>query len=92
MIPPRGQCKAYLIYSLIRCEFDVAFAWIVKKLVFLVQILWIQDWSLWKDFYKRVHLLFKEQHVSDCQKIIFFVQIMHLKFTFLTSDDIKSYY
>ena len=71
MIPPSSRFKAYLIYSLFRCEFEVVFAWIVKKLVFLVQILWIlklrfEDWPLWKVFYKRVHLLFKERHVSDC--------------------------
>ena len=57
MIPPSSWCRAYLIYSLFHCEFEVVFAWIVKKLVFLVQILWIlklrfEDWPLWKDFYK----------------------------------------
>ena len=44
------------------------------------------------DFYKTVQLLFKKQHVSDCQKKILFAQITHLKFTFLTLGDIKSYY
>ena len=58
MIPPSSRCKAYLIYSFFSCEFEVVFAWIVKKLVFLVQILWIlklpfDDWPLWKDFYKK---------------------------------------
>ena len=44
------------------------------------------------DFYERVHLLFKKWHLSDCQKKISFVQITHLKFTFLTPYEIKSYY
>ena len=44
------------------------------------------------DFYKKVHLLFKKRRASDCQKKIPFVQITHLKFTFLTPYDIKSYY
>ena len=44
------------------------------------------------DFYKRVRLLFKKRHVLDCQKKIYFVQIMYLKFTFLTFDNIRSYY
>ena len=44
------------------------------------------------DFYKRVHLLFKKWHLSDCQKKISFVQITHLKFIFLTPYEIKSYY
>ena len=33
------------------------------------------------DFYKRVRLLFKKRHMLDCQKKIYFVQIMYLKFT-----------
>ena len=40
------------------------------------------------NFYKRVHILFKKRHASDCQKKISFVEIIHLKFTFLTPDDI----
>ena len=44
------------------------------------------------DFYKRVHLFFKKRHASDCLKKISFVQITHMKFTFLTPYDIKSYY
>ena len=43
-------------------------------------------------FFKRAHLLLKKQHVSDCQKKISFVQIMHLKITFLSPDDINSCY
>ena len=43
------------------------------------------------NFYKRVHLWFKKQHVSNCQKKISFVQITHLKLTFLTPSNIKSY-
>ena len=35
--------------------------------------------------------LVKKGHVSDCQKKISFVQIMHLKLTFLFPDNIKSY-
>ena len=42
------------------------------------------------DFYKRVHLSFKKRHASDCQKKISFVQITHMKFTFLTAYGIKS--
>ena len=88
--------KAYLIHFLFRREFEVIFAWIVKKSVFLVQIswilkLWFEDWPF-KRIFTRVHLLFKKRHVSDCQKEISFVQITHLKFTFLTPCDIKSYY
>ena len=44
------------------------------------------------DFYEQVCLLFRERHVLDCQKKIYFVQIMYLKFTFLTPDEIRSYY
>ena len=44
------------------------------------------------DFHKRIQRLFKKQRVSDCQKKTSFVQITHLKFTFLTLDYIKSYY
>ena len=44
------------------------------------------------DFYKRVRLLFKKRHVLDCQKKIYLLQIMYLKFTFLTFDNIRSYY
>ena len=44
------------------------------------------------DFNKRAHLLFKKRNVSHCQKKISFVQIAHLKFTFLTPYEIKSYY
>ena len=32
--------------------------------------------------------MFKKRHASDCQKKISFVEIIHLKFTFLTPDDI----
>ena len=57
MIPPSSWCKGYLMYSLFRCEFKVAFAWIVKKLVFLVQTLWIlklqfEDWPFQRIFIK----------------------------------------
>ena len=43
--------KACLIYFLFRREFEVAFAWIKKKSVFLGQISWIlklrfEDWPL----------------------------------------------
>ena len=38
------------------------------------------------DFYKRVQLFFKKRHVSDCQKKISFVQITHLKFTYLIPE------
>ena len=31
MIQPSSRCKAYLIYSLFYCEFEVVFAWIVKN-------------------------------------------------------------
>ena len=46
------------------------------------------------DFYKWVQILFKKncKLVSDCQKKMSFVQIMHLKLTFLTLGDINSYY
>ena len=44
------------------------------------------------NFYKRVHLLLKKQHLSDCQKKISFVQIMYLKHAILSPDDIKSCY
>ena len=43
-------------------------------------------------FYESVQLLFKKQHVPDCQKKISLVQIMHLKFIFLTLDDLRIYY
>ena len=35
------------------------------------------------NFYKRVQLLFKKRRLSDCQKKIAFVQITHLKSTYL---------
>ena len=44
------------------------------------------------NFYKRVHLSFRKQHVSNCQKKISFVQITPLKLPFLTPNNIKSYY
>ena len=44
------------------------------------------------NFYKRVHLSFRKQHVSNWQKKISFVQITHLKFVLLTPNNIKSYY
>ena len=49
--------KMYLIHVLFRREFEVAFAWIVKKSVFLVQIswilkLWFKDWPLLHIFTK----------------------------------------
>ena len=43
------------------------------------------------NFIKRINL-FKKRHVSDCQSKIPFIQKRHLKFTFLTPYDIKSYY
>ena len=53
----------------------------------------VSEIAIWRlifltNFYKRVYILFKKRHASDCQKKISFVQIIHLKFTFLTLDDI----
>ena len=89
--------KAYLIYFLSSREFEVVFVQIIKKISFSHPDFADSEIVIWgltslTDFYKRVQLLFKKRHVSDCQKEIFFVQITHLKFTFLTPDNIKSYY
>ena len=43
MIPLAVSVKACLIYFLFRGEFEVVSAWIVKKSVFLDQILWIPE-------------------------------------------------
>ena len=43
-------------------------------------------------FYKRVHILLKKDMGQIAEKKISFVQIMHLKRTFSSLDDIKSYY
>ena len=53
----------------------------------------VSEIAIWRlisltNIYKRVYILFKKRHASDCQKKISFVQIIHLKFTFLTLDDI----
>ena len=82
--------KAYLIHFLFRPKFDVVFARILHPDFVDSEIL---IWGLTSltDFYKRAHLFFKKQHVSDCQKKISFVQITHLKFTFLTPCNIESY-
>ena len=85
-----------IIHSLFRREFEVIFAWIAwigfARSDFVDSEIVIWGLISLTDFYKRVHLLFKKRHVSDCQKKISFVQITHLKFTFLTPYDIKSYY
>ena len=69
----------------------------VKKSVFPPQIswslkLWFDEWPLERIFINEFTFCLKKQHVSDCQKEISFVQIMHLKLTFLIPDNIKSYY
>ena len=80
---PSGWCDSvFNLFFFFRHEFEVAFAWIVKKLSFSEIAIWgLTSLTI---FYKRI--------VSDCQKKTSFVQITHLKFKFLTPDDIKSYY
>ena len=80
-----------------RRGFQVVFAWMIKKTSFSCPDSVDSKIVIWgltslTDLYKRVQLLFKKRHASDFQKKTSFVQISHLKFTFLTSDDIKSYY
>ena len=84
--------KAYLIHFLFRHEFEVVFAWIVKKSDFVDSEIVVWGLTSLTDFHKRVHLLFRKRHVSDCQKKICFDQITHLKFTYLTPCYIESYY
>ena len=84
------RVKAYLIYFLFLREFEVVIAWIVK-----ISSKFFGFWNchlktnLFNGIYKWVRLLFKKRHMLDCQKKIYFVQIMYLKFTL---DDIRSYY
>ena len=79
--------KAYLNYFLFRREFEVAFAWIAwigfPRPNFVDSEIVIWGVTFLTNFYKRVNLLFKKRHVSDCQKKISYVQITHLKLTFL---------
>ena len=90
--------KAYLINFLFRRELEVVLVWIVWKNQFPPpQIswslkLWFDEWPLERIFINEFTFCLKKQHVSDCQKEISVVQIMHLKLTFLTPDNIKSYY
>ena len=92
-----GGVKAYLIYILFCRKFRVGFCENGEKISFSCPDFADSDVVIWGvtsiiDFYKRIQLLFKKQHVSDYEKKISFVQITHFKFTFLIPDDIKSYY
>ena len=85
--------------------FNLIFSSVVNLKLFFAQIVKIfsrpdfvdSEIAIWgltslTNFYKRVYLLFKKRHVSHCQTKISFVQITHLKFKFVTPNNIKSYY
>ena len=57
MIPPSSRCKAYLVYSLFRCEFEVVFAWIVKKKSFSgPDFVDSEIWDLSTDLFERIFI------------------------------------
>ena len=88
--------KAYLNYFLFRREFEIVFTWIAwigfPRPHFVDSEIVIWGLTSLTDFYKRGHLLFKKTTSVSCQKKISFVRITHLKSTFLTPCNIKSYY
>ena len=80
MEPLGVSVKGYLIYFLFRCGLDV-FKKNLCRPDFLDSEIVIWGLTSLTDFYKQIY-----------RKNISFVQIMHLKLTFLSHDDIKSYY
>ena len=98
MIPLAAGVKAYLIYffcsvvnwKLFLCESCEKISLFRPDFMDSEIVIW--GLTSLTDFYKRVHLLLNKHHASDCQKKISFVQIIPPKLTFLSRDNIKSYY
>ena len=97
MIPPRSWCERVFNLFFVPTWISSCFCVNGKKISFSRSDFVDSEIVIWgltsaTDFYKSVQLLFKKQYVSDCQKKISYIKITHLIFTFLTLDDIKSYY
>ena len=95
--PPRSWCESVFNLSFAPSWISSCFCVNGEKKSFSRPDFVDSETAIWgltslTGFYKSVQLLFKKQHVSDCQNKISFVQITHLKFAFLTLDDIKSFY
>ena len=72
-VPPSSWCESVInLFILFRHEFEVVFCVNHEKISFSRPDFGDSKIAIWgltflTNFYKRVHLLFKKRHVSDCQ-------------------------